>query len=52
MRDKRIGFAVELLHQKVEALAAASAMGQYAPHFGDVGCEARDFLGDVDLGRE
>src|ERR1700687_1619807 len=49
---ERIGFAVEFLHQKVEALAAASTVSQHAPHFGDVSSKARDFLGDVDLGRE
>src|ERR1019366_2890317 len=49
---ERIGFAVELLHQKVESFAAASTLGQYAPHLGDVGGKARDFLGDVDFGGE
>src|SRR5664279_5708543 len=29
---QRIGFAVEFLHQKVESLAAASTLRQYAPH--------------------
>src|ERR1700675_498090 len=49
---KRIGFTVDLQHQKVEAHAAAPTMVQYAPHCSDVGCGARDFFGDVDLGRE
>src|SRR5581483_236644 len=52
LRAQRVGLAMQLLSQEVQALARAAALRQYPPYFGDVGGQPCDLLRDVHFCRE